>query len=117
MTGFPVVFSFLLINSICANTFTQLPCFTGAGELLLTVAGSVIKTSSNNLLRQGGNQVIPLSPEHAATVARDGYTKEDIKEYIYRTEDLIILVVGGMGKHSAYLPGSSGTWAVTRAID
>jgi hypothetical protein len=121
---------------------------TSAKDLLVTIAGSLINIGSNNMQSQGGNPILALSPEHAATLARDGYLKDDIRNYIFehsrvflrqfpeglrklwhkgRSEndtvsivkdkkDLIILVVGGPGKHSSYLPTSSGNWAITKLI-
>ena len=105
-------------------------------ELLTSICNSVMTTGSNNVLFQEGTPVIALCPEHAATIAADGFSKNDVRNYIYekskiplkrfykrqiekyysgwdenalipitaRKEDLIIIVVGGTGKHSAYLP-------------
>ena len=97
-----------------------------------------------------------LSPEHAATIAGDGYSKQAVKEFLFehgrvpmhkfskenierrfrmklahrygdaspdtlvsmveRAEDFIVVVIGGAGKHSAYIPTFGNTHAVTRAI-
>jgi hypothetical protein len=105
-------------------------------ELLTSICNSVMTTGSNNVLFQEGTPVIALCPEHAATIAADGFSKNDVRNYIYekskiplkrfykrqiekyysgwdenalipitaRKEDLIIIVIGGTGKHSAYLP-------------
>jgi hypothetical protein len=99
------------------------------------------------VLFQEGSPVIALSPEHAATIAASGYSKNDVRNYIYekariplyrfhrraidkyysgwdekamvpitaRKEDIIIIVVGGQGKHSAYLPAFIPP-SVTKAI-
>jgi hypothetical protein len=120
-----------------------------AEDLLSTIAGSMTNIGSNNMQSQGGNPILALSPEHAATIARDGYSKDDIRSYVFNNarvpiskfaegirkrwhsglsenatvsivkdkKDLIILVVGGAGKHSSYLPSSSGNWAVTKIIN
>jgi hypothetical protein len=121
---------------------------TSAEGLLYTISGSVTSTGSNNIQGQGGNPIIALCPEHAATFARDGYSKDEIKDAVFKNaripvgkfaegirkrfynnvsldetvsivkdkKDLIIIVVGGPGKHSSYLPTSSGNWAVTKLI-
>jgi hypothetical protein len=105
-------------------------------ELLTSICNSVMTTGSNNVLFQEGTPVIALCPEHAATIAADGFSKNDVRNYIYEKskiplkrfykrqiekyysgwdenalipitahkEDLIIIVIGGTGKHSAYLP-------------
>jgi hypothetical protein len=105
-------------------------------ELLTSICNSVMTMGSNNVLFQEGTPVIALCPEHAATIAADGFSKNDVRNYIYEKskiplkrfykrqiekyysgwdehalipitahkEDLIIIVIGGAGKHSAYLP-------------
>jgi hypothetical protein len=105
-------------------------------ELLTSISNSVMTMGSNNVLFQEGTPVIALCPEHAATIAADGFSKNDVRNYIYEKskiplkrfykrqiekyysgwdenalipitahkEDLIIIVIGGTGKHSAYLP-------------
>ncbi len=100
--------------------------------------------------------MLAFGPEHAATVASDGYSKADVKRYLFEharlplsrfseeniarrfrarpgtqyanasldtlipmwqaTEDLIVIVVGGAGKHSAYMPTFGSTRAVTRPL-
>ena len=112
------------------------PVAITAEELLISISSAVMNTGSNNVLFQEGSPVIALSPEHAATIAASGFSKNAVRDYIYeksriplkrfypraiekhysgwgenetvpitaRKEDLIIIVVGGTGKHSAYLP-------------
>lgn len=121
---------------------------TSAEELLTTIGGCLTTLGSNNFIGQGGNPVLALSPEHAETIAKDGWSKEDVKAYLFakarvrlgrmtafnrkrffsdlpaeaevpvvkEAKDLIVIVVGGPGRHSSYLPSSAGTWAVTRRI-
>lgn len=120
---------------------------TGA-DLLTTIAGSVTSLAANNVLGQGGNPILALSPEHASTLAKDGISKDDIRSYLFdharipvsrfpqgirkrffsqladndtvsivkQKNDLIIIVLGGPGKHSSYLPTNSGNWSVTKVI-
>lgn len=54
---------------------------TGAG-VLATVAGAMGQAGSNNLLA-GGWPLLSLGPEHAATIARDGFSKAQVKEYLF----------------------------------
>src|SRR6266849_5506955 len=50
--------------------------------ILLTVAGAMGQGGSNNLLGRGW-PLLSLGPEHAATIARDGYTKKQVKEFLF----------------------------------
>ena len=117
-------------------------------ELLISISSAVMNTGSNNVLFQEGSPVIALSPEHAATIAAGGFSKNAVRDYIYEKsriplkrfypraiekhysgwgenetvpitahkEDLIIIVVGGTGKHSAYLPAFIPP-SITKAIE
>jgi len=105
-------------------------------EILTSICHAVMNTGANNVLFQDGTPVIAFCPEHAAAVAAAGFSKNDVRNYIYenskmplirfyprqiakyfpvwdentlvpitaRKEDLIIIVLGGTGKHSTYLP-------------
>jgi hypothetical protein len=74
------------------STVTAVPCegphniqdhfsTTGIG-ILHTIAGAMGQAGSNNLLDQGW-PVLSLGPEHAETIARDGYDKRAVKAFIY----------------------------------
>jgi hypothetical protein len=54
---------------------------TGLG-VLRTVAGAMGQAGSNNLLGAGW-PLLALGPEHAATIARDGYGKRQVKEFLF----------------------------------
>lgn len=54
---------------------------TGEG-ILQTIAGAMGQAGSNNILRHGW-PLLALGPEHAATIAEDGYRKEDVKAYVF----------------------------------
>src|SRR5688572_4389338 len=54
---------------------------TGLG-VLRTVAGAMGQAGSNNLLGRGW-PLLSLGPEHAATIARDGYTKTTVKQFLF----------------------------------
>jgi hypothetical protein len=130
---------------------------TTSGGLLTTICGSMAQTGQNNVYYHG-EPLLVLSPEHAATIANDGLTKEEVQRMIYddaripitrfgretierrlyrrlgyryknrhitpdtlvsiaqRWEDVMIIVAGGAGKHSMYVPTFGATRSVTRAI-
>jgi hypothetical protein len=54
---------------------------TGTG-VLRTVAGAMGQAGSNNLLGAGW-PLLSLGPEHAATIAGDGFTKRQVKEFLF----------------------------------
>ena len=124
-------------------------------DILLTVAGTLASPGANNFYL-GGQAVVVIGPEHAEVIARDGFSKADVKRYlseraiiprnllseasidllearlpdhllgprardgvrlIIDPENLIVLVAGGAGRHSAIMPtfGRS-TQAVTERI-
>ena len=118
-----------------------------AEEILTIIAGAMAVTGANNAYT-GGETLLALGPEHAATIAGDGFSKDDIREWLNRhariplerytqdtmlerfghipdgpvpmvatPEDLAIIVLGGPGKHSSWVPTFGGaTRSVTREI-
>lgn len=54
---------------------------TGEG-ILRTIAGAMGQAGSNNLLA-GGWPLLSLGPEHATTIARDGFSKQDVKRFLF----------------------------------
>jgi hypothetical protein len=50
--------------------------------ILSTVAGAMGQAGSNNLLGRGF-PLLSFGPEHAATVAREGYSKRQVKEFLF----------------------------------
>jgi hypothetical protein len=74
------------------STVTAFPCEgphniqdhysnTGLG-ILLTIAGAMAQAGSNNLLDRGW-PLLSLGPEHAATIAKEGYSKQKVKEFLF----------------------------------
>ena len=55
---------------------------TTAGGLLTTIAGAMAQTGQNNVY-YAGEPLLLLSPEHAATIAGDGFSKDDVKRSLY----------------------------------
>ena len=145
--GFPAATSTVTVVA-CENphNINEHVGINGA-EILTSICNAVMSTGTNNILFQAGTPVIALCPEHAAAIAAVGFSKQDVRDYIYenskiflkrfytrqietyfsgwdenalvpitrRKEDLIIIVVGGTGKHSSYLPAFLPP-SVTRAI-
>jgi hypothetical protein len=121
---------------------------TGEG-LLMTIAGTMAQTGSNNLYVKGPHFLV-LGPEHAATLHRDGWTVQTLQERLWEQaripvskvseenhrqfedwgvqpegdfftvstgpEMLHIVVAGGAGKHSAWIPSFGATAAVSRPV-
>ncbi len=127
---------------------------TSAEEILTTIVGTMAILGSNNAFGTGEPMVI-LGPEHAATIAADGFNKAEIKSWLYEhtkilagrfspgnfarhtqrgwpqtedvtpetyvgsafsADDILIVVAGGAGKHSCFIPTFGHTRAITRPI-
>ncbi|MHB8578172.1 MAG: hypothetical protein ACYDCQ_22910, partial [Dehalococcoidia bacterium] len=106
--GSPAKFSYCIAENIEANPWEPLNVELGFGadvttvtasacegphniqehysntglDILLTIAGAMGQAGSNNILGHG-HPVLTLGPEHAATIARDGYDKSAIKRFIF----------------------------------
>jgi hypothetical protein len=119
-----------------------------AAQMLTTIAGTLATVGTNNIRSRRGEPILALCPEHAATIARDGYSKDDVKAYIHKNalvprakfheriiqrfyqdlnedalisivpekENIMVIVAGGPGKHSSFLPTYGNTCSVTRAV-
>ncbi len=122
--------------------------------LVATVVGTAATTGSNNIYL-GGEPLIALGPEHAATVASTGWKKDDFRRAVWDAvgvprgrftsenlarfeaiypegfqdrssaavlriardwRDIMVIVAGGAGKHSAFIPTFGATRSVTRKI-
>lgn len=118
-----------------------------AEDVLAFVASTMTSIGSNNSLT-GGETLLALGPEHARTIADDGFDKKRLREWLQEratiplerypkstardrfkdtarevvsmvptTEDLAVIVLGGPGKHSSWVPTFGGaTRSVTREI-
>ncbi len=129
---------------------------TRAAGILHTIADTAATLGSNVKWYLSQSQLlIVLGPEHAATIARDGFSKADVKAFLFeqarlplRTlrlggmwgiqdwprwmhavtdpearlplvqapEEIFVMVAGGAGKHSAVVPNSTFSRAVSRPI-
>jgi hypothetical protein len=127
---------------------------TTADGIVATVAATAATAGSNNVYL-GGEPLIVLGPEHAATVAAAGWSKADFKRALWESarvplgrfadenrarfaaidpegfkdrpadtlipiardwRDIMVIVAGGAGKHSAVIPTFGTTRSVTRRI-
>jgi len=55
----------------------------GSGEEILTTISGVLATPGNNNIYLSGEPLIILGPEHAAIIARDGFSKQTVKQFIF----------------------------------
>jgi hypothetical protein len=127
---------------------------TTAEGIVATVAGTAATVGSNNIYL-GGEPLVILGPEHAATVAAAGWSKDDFRRALWERarvplgrfaaenlerfaatypegfkdapaetlapiardwRDIMVIVAGGAGKHSAVIPTFGMTRSVTRRI-
>ena len=118
-----------------------------AEDILTIISGSISISGANNAY-SGGETLLALGPEHAATIANDGFGKIQIREWLHQNariplerftsetmmerfgripdapvpmvvepDLLMIIVLGGPGKHSSWVPTFGGTThSATREI-
>ena len=123
--------------------------------LLTTISTSLRESGSNNISTGRGEPMLAFGPEHAQAVARDGFSKADVKQFMFdrvrfsasewspdwqqdeerrerldeangqhnftrltkTADDLDVIVIGGPGKHSCWMPTFGGTSTVMRRIE
>lgn len=134
------------------NVFTY-GCETGA-EIMDHFVGALTALGHNNIIFPTGPLLV-IGPEHAGVLARDGYTKNSIREHLFkyariplsrfgartirglhhrragwfskvndpehigvadRPEDISIVVAGGAGIHSQFVPTSFSYHPVIRPV-
>jgi hypothetical protein len=128
---------------------------TGLG-IMRTIAGTMRSTGANQHYYRHGQAVVVIGPEHASTIAGDGYSREDVQRFLWeearmplsffseenlrkrvqriypekygqygahttmpavaKQENILVTVVGGVGKHSVYIPTFGATKASTETI-
>lgn len=126
---------------------------TSGREVLNTICGSLVPQGSfsHYVIGRDTPVLLVIGPEHATEIAADGFSKTDVKAYIFeharipvgklrergywasrtwpswvnadddeylippvlRPENIIIVVAGGDGRHSAWLPTWPASWSVT----
>lgn len=140
-----------------AGTTNIIDLYSKTAEGVLTTIGSSMNAVGSNNILLGGEPMVLLCPEHAGIISRGGFTKEDVKRFLFekskahvssfsreaaegvmgrreakglplkgkefipiadRAEDIMIVVAGGAGPHSVFIPTFGGdTSAVTVPID
>lgn len=82
-----------------------------AEEVLWTMADTMVGLGTTNITGQG-EMVVLLSPEHAATVAGDGWSKADVRAFLWREARRPLMDLRRVGRLSgaerllAQLPGA-----------
>lgn len=152
--GFPADASVVTVNAVEAPRGLSDPGSRNAREVLTTVSLAMSDPATSNIKYQRGQPIVCFGLEHALTIARDGFTKAQIRDFIFEhagvpfqrisegnrilrrrfpdtyidvgengilpigrsSQDLIIVVAGGEGKHSSWLPTGVDSVAVSRAI-
>ena len=126
----------------------------GGEGILATVSTSLRQSGSNNIGAGRGQPLVVFGPEHAEQVASDGYSKDDVKRWLFdhtrlpvadwsedwktperldrlaeetgqreftrltsSWDDLDVIVAGGPGKHSCWMPTFGGTDTVMRRVE
>ena len=59
-------------------------CSSSATGILTTVAGTLACQGNNNIIFQIGEPIVVIGPEHAQTIMKDGFTKKDVKEFLFQ---------------------------------
>jgi len=54
-----------------------------AEGILTTIAGTLACQGNNNVLYQVGEPLVVIGPEHAKTIARDGLSKKEVREFLF----------------------------------
>lgn len=142
-----------LIGAGAPHNIFAYRCRTGR-EILKMIISEMSALGHNNILFDTG-PVLVISPEHAAVMNRDGFTKHTLKQYLFEKariplrrfppgtrraiverrarwfaevgdtthigvadhpQDFLIIVAGGHGIHSQFLPTAFSRGPVTRVI-
>ena len=124
-------------------------------EAIVTTVASVMATVGSNNIYLGGEPLVVLGPEHAATAASSGWSKDEFRRHLWERSavplahfapeniarfatiypegfkdrpagsvahvardwrDIMVVVSGGAGKHSALIPTFGATRSVIRRI-
>jgi hypothetical protein len=96
--GFPLDTSTVTVNACEGpHNIQDHYSYTGLG-ILKVIAGAMGQAGSNNLLG-AGTPLLSLGPEHAATIAHDGYSKRQVKEFLYEHARYPLRLLGDEYRH------------------
>ncbi len=144
-----------VIGAECPHNVNDHQSVSGVG-ILKMIAGTMATTGNNDVYNIEPHPAIVIGPEHAKTIAADGFSKADVKRYIFENavlplqrfseenierrflvtykerygdanssfpvpmvqsaDDILVVVIGGPGKHSAVIPTFGVTVPITREI-
>jgi hypothetical protein len=150
--GYPAEASIVTVAGIRGVHIVMENTVPTGTEVLRTLVRSMMGVGISNYYQigTGAQMVLVLCPEHAADIAKSGFSKVDIREFVYQNarmpisrlkdiahygnrnwprwidetnqdtlvpivrsaDDIVIVVAGGDGRHSAWLAG----WGVTRVV-
>lgn len=71
-----------VLGAECPHNVNDHQSITGAG-ILKTIAGTMATTGNNDVYNLEPHPLIVIGPEHAKTIAADGFSKADVKRYIF----------------------------------
>jgi hypothetical protein len=81
--GFPADASTVtVIGGECPHNVNDHQSITGVG-ILKMIAGTLATTGNNDVYNTDPHPMIVIGPEHARTIAADGFSKTDVKRYIH----------------------------------
>jgi hypothetical protein len=63
-----------------------------AEGILMTISGVLATTGSNNLYL-GGEPIVVLGPEHAGVIARCGFSKQDIRDFLFESARIPVAAI------------------------
>src|SRR5947199_323057 len=98
---------------ISATTDAVAPIFLLNGPVLATITRT-LEVVGNHTLRNLGDVLIVFAPEHAQVIGDDGWSKADVRDYLWERlrgkfrapENFRLLVAGGTaGRFTALIPG------------
>jgi hypothetical protein len=80
--GFPKDSSCVtVIGAECPHNVNDHESISGQG-ILKTIAGSMISTGANDIYYPDATPLIVMGPEHAASIANDGFSKKSVKQFL-----------------------------------
>ena len=71
-----------VIGGECPHNVNDHQSITGAG-ILKMIAGTLATTGNNDVYNTNSYSMVVVGPEHAKTIAGDGFSKKDVKKYLY----------------------------------
>jgi hypothetical protein len=70
-----------VIGAECPHNVNDHESLSGEG-ILTTIAGTLATTGLNDVYYPDAQPLVVMGPEHAATIAQDGYSKRDVKRFL-----------------------------------